>query len=67
MSILHNRLFFTRQFAIEVQDKPTAIEDEAAILSADDVQLSAFVTELKKTIVSNASLQALLGRKSPWE
>ena len=48
---------------MEAQDKPTAIEDEAAILSqdqcvfvVDNVQFAAFITELKKPTASNGPL-----------
>lgn len=59
---------------MEAQDKPTAIENEATISSQDqcvivvgDVQFSAFITELKKPVASNESLQSLLDRRSPLE
>lgn len=59
---------------MSAEDKPKAINVETEISQqdqrlffVDDAQFAAFVAELKKTILSNESLRALLDRKSPWE
>ncbi|RLM22673.1 hypothetical protein BIY29_11830 [Brenneria alni] len=59
---------------MRANDKPEDINVEAEIspqdqrlFVVDDVQFASFIVELKKPIICNESLRALLDKKSSWE